>query len=80
MNDWQKKLEYAFDLNVFVSINYMGEIKESELNGLIDELYVSRDKLMAFPGRKIYITCFTCKGKCYVYFLTGPKELKEGVI
>ncbi len=77
MNDMQKKLEYAIDLNVYASINYLGEIRKEDLKSIEEGLYISRNELSKFPGKKMYISCFTVQGKCYAYFLTAPKEISR---
>ena len=77
MSQEQKKLEYALDLNVFASINYLGEIRKENLERVEEELYNSRKEFSKFPGKKMYITCFTVRKKCYAYFLTAPKEIKN---
>ncbi|SHF02205.1 amino acid adenylation domain-containing protein [Marinitoga hydrogenitolerans DSM 16785] len=77
MNEIQKKMEFAYDLNVLVSINYLGEIRQIEKEDLINKLKKTRNTLKSFPGKKIYITSFTEEDKCYVYYLTAPERLKE---
>ncbi|WP_129410116.1 phosphopantetheine-binding protein [Marinitoga lauensis] len=77
MNELQKKMEVAYDLNVLVSINYLGEIRQIEKKEIINKLKKTRNTLKAFPAKKIYITAFTEEENCFVYYLTAPEKLKE---
>ncbi|MBM7558988.1 non-ribosomal peptide synthetase [Marinitoga litoralis] len=77
MDELQRKMELAYDLNVLVSINYLGEIRQNEKKEIINKLKETRNTLKAFPGKKIYITAFTENENCFVYYLTAPKKLKE---
>lgn len=63
------------DMNIFeqipLSINYLGELAEEEVESWKSNLNDIVKELSKLHSSKIRITCFNCKNKGYIYFLNG---------
>lgn len=79
MNKTQKHLEELYDLNPSLKTNYLGKIREEEIEDLVKSLKLTKVQLNKFPVDKLYVTFFTTDKYVYITFLTNP-QLNEDVI
>ncbi|MEB7367612.1 non-ribosomal peptide synthetase [Staphylococcus borealis] len=72
MNDTQKYLEELYDINPTLKTNYLGQIREENIDDIIEQLKITKVQLNKFPISKIYVTFFTTNEYVYIVFLSRP--------
>ncbi|MDK1672847.1 non-ribosomal peptide synthetase [Staphylococcus saprophyticus] len=72
MSDSQRYLEELYDLNPTLKTNYLGQIRDENINDIINHLKNTKIQLNKFPVSKLYVTFFNTKNYVYIVFLTTP--------
>lgn len=77
MRETHKDLYHLYGINPVAKTNYLGTIKNEQLNVMLESLEETRRNLSALKDNPFFITSFSTKDHIYIAFLNKPANLNE---
>ena len=79
MSETHKDLYRLYGVNPIAKTNYLGTIKNEQLNVMFDSLEETRKNLSTLRDNPFFITSFSTKDYIYIAFLNKPANLDEKI-
>ena len=79
MSETHKDLYRLYGVNPIAKTNYLGTIKNEQLNVMFDSLEETRKNLSTLRDNLFFITSFSTKDYIYIAFLNKPANLDEKI-